>query len=152
MASKTFKPIIIAIILTAIITFAISYVIFKSSPATNESLSPNLNEYRKGLYSSTLCQYSCPLTLQEVQNKSQYFPDPACVENCAKNFKALQASYLPNSTDIEKDGLIGDMSNAVNTCKADSLDLTTKEMNNTEFFQCSIDKMNALKGKYSYLN
>ena len=150
MASKTFKAVIIAVMITALVTFAISYVIFKYLPEDKEN--SKINEYKKELYSSTLCQYSCPLTPQEVQNKTQYFPEPICVQNCTKGFNALKASGGSISNEqLEKDKLIDDMSNAVKACQTEAVDPATKTLNNTLFFSCSIEKLSLLKDKYSYL-
>jgi hypothetical protein len=150
-ASKTLKAVIVAIIITAVITFAISYIIFKYIPDSKANL--KINEYKKELYTSTLCEYSCPLTLQEAQNKTQYLPEPVCVDNCTKAFKALQSGggAIP-SAQLKNDKLIDDMSAAVNSCKTEAVDINKKTLNNTLFFACSIEKLSALKGTYSYLN
>lgn len=151
MASKTLKSVIVAVIITAVITFAISYIIFKYIPDNNQNL--KINEYKKELYTSTLCQYSCPLTLQEAQNKTQYLPEPVCVQDCTKNFKELQASGDTISNEqMKNDKLIDDMPNAINACKKEAVDINTKTLNNTLFFTCSIEKLSALKSKYNYLN
>ena len=150
MVSKIRREVIIAVIITAVITFAVSYMIFKYLPENREN--STINEYKKELYSSTLCQYSCPLTLQQIQNKTQNFPEPACVQNCTKSFKALQTNGGKLSNEqLEKDKLIEDMSNAVKACQTEAVDLTTKELNTTTFFGCSIEKLGLLKEKYSYL-
>ncbi len=149
MASKTLKAVITAVIITAIVTFAISYIIFKYLPESKEN--SKMNEYKRELYSSTLCQYSCPLTPQQIQNKTQNFPEPVCVQNCTTNFKKLQASGNKISNEqLEQDNLIKDMSSAVSTCKTEATD-SNKTLNNTLFFSCSIEKLGALKDKYSYL-
>jgi mannitol-specific phosphotransferase system IIBC component len=150
MASKTLRAVITAVIITAVITFVISYGIFKYLPESRANL--KVNEYKKELYSSTLCQYSCPLTLQQIQNQTQYFPEPVCVQNCTKSFKGLQANGEKLSNEqLQKDKLIEEMSNAVNACKTEAVDPNTKTLNNTLFFSCSIEKLGSLKDKYSYL-
>jgi len=151
MASKTLRAVIAAVIITAVITFAISYTIFKYLPESQANL--KINEYKKELYSSTLCQYSCPLTPQQIQNKTQYFPEPGCVQNCTTSFKAIQTSGDKISNEqLKNDKLIEDMSSAVNSCKTEAVDPATKTLNNTLFFSCSVEKLGSLKDKYSYLS
>lgn len=150
MVSKKLKAVISAIIITALITFVISYIIFKYIPDKKENLS--INEYKKELYSSTLCQYSCPLTLQQIQNKTQYLPEQGCVQNCTKNLREIQETGDKISNEqLKNDKLIEDISNVINTCKTEAVNLNTKTLNNTLFFICSTEKLDSLKNKYSYL-
>lgn len=150
MASKTLKSVIIAIIITAVITFSISYIIFKYIPDNNQNI--KINDYKKELYSSTLCQYSCPLTLQTAQNKTQYLPEQSCVQNCTVDVKKIQASGdAISNAQLKNDKLLDDMSVAITNCRTEAVDVNTKTLNNTLFFTCSIEKLRGLKDKYSYL-
>ncbi len=151
MKPKILKPLILTVIITILITFAISFLIFKYIPDNNQNL--KIDEYRKGLYTSVLCQYSCPLSLQQFQNKTDYLPEPACAKDCTdklKNFQSITEDISNNQ--IKKDGLIIDMSNAITACKNKATDTKTKTINNTLFFNCSIEKLSALKNKYNYLS
>lgn len=151
MESKTLKPIIWAVIITVFITFAISFLILKYIPDHNQNL--KVNEYKKELYTSTLCQYSCPLSLQQAQNKTEYLPEQTCVNNCTKKFKEIQSTSEDiSNSQIKNDGLINDMSSAISVCKNGAVDTKTMSLNNTLFFSCSVEKLSALKSKYSYLN
>lgn len=150
MASKTLKAVIVAVVITAVVTFIISYTIFKYIPESKENL--KVNEYKKEMYQSTLCQYSCHLTLQQVQNQTQYLPEPTCVQDCTKNFKALQTNGdAISNAQLTNDKLIEDMSNAITACKTNAVDINTKILNSTLFFSCSIEKLGSLKDKYNYL-
>jgi hypothetical protein len=151
MASKELRSIIFAVIITAVITFAISFLILKYIPETNQNL--KINEYKKELYISTLCQYSCPLSLQKVGNKTEYLPEQACVKSCTDKFKNNPSlSEDISNNQIKNDGLLSDMSNGIIDCKSTAVDVKSETLNNTLFFSCSIEKLNALKNKYNYLN
>ena len=151
MTSKTSKSIILAVVITLFITFAVSFLIFKYIPDSKQNM--EANEYKKELYTSTLCQYSCPLSLQQFQNMSEYLPEKTCVENCTSKFKETKpiSDDLSNNQ-IKKDGFIDSMSNAINACKSEATDTKAKTLNSTVFFSCSVEKLEALKSEYSYLN
>jgi len=150
-ASKTSKYVITAIIITAVITFSISYIIFRYIPDNNQNL--KINEYKKELYDSTLCQYSCPLTLQEAQNKTQYLPESGCVQNCTADIKEIQSvGDAISNAQLKNDKLLEDMSVVITNCKKEAIDINTKTLDNTLFFTCSAEKLSELKNKYAYLN
>ena len=151
MNSKLSKQIILAVIITSIIIFSVSFFVFKYIPENKQN--SKVNDYKKELYNSILCQYSCNLTLQQFQNKTEYLPDKTCVENCTKKFKELQLSGESISNDqIKNDRLIEDLSNTINSCKTEAFDKNNLELNNTLFFECSKEKLSELKTKYKYLN
>ncbi len=151
MKLKISKSLILAVIITIFITSIICFLIFKYIPENNQNL--KINEYKKGLYTSTLCQYSCPLTLQQFQNKTEYLPEQSCVKDCADKFKNIQIiSEDISNNQIKKDGLINDMASAINTCKSKAVDTNAMVLNNTLFFSCSAERLDALKDKYNYLN
>ncbi len=149
--AKNSSSIIPVIIVTAILVFAISFLIFSYLPSHNHN--KLVYDYKAAIYGSTLCQYKCPLTLQQVQNKSEYLPDPACVKKCTDTFKDV----LSKADDLSKnelltDRLMDDMSAGINGCRTAALDATKTKMNSTMFIGCSVGKLEGMKSKYGYLN
>jgi hypothetical protein len=57
-----------------------------------------------------------------------------------------------SDADIKNDGLVEDMTIIVNACKREATDNRTMSVNSTALFGCTAEKLNGLKGKYSYLN
>ena len=141
---------ILTVVVTVIITFLLSFIFLKYIPEKSQDL--KINKYKKGLYTSTLCQYGCPLTLQQFQNKTKYLPEQSCAKNCVDEFKSIQLiSDDISNNEVKKDNLINDMASAINNCKSKAADMNTRTLNNTLFFSCSVGDLTALKDKYSYL-
>lgn len=149
------NKIIISVVATAIVVFLVCYIIFGYLPKYKEQV--KINDYKKGLYDSIVCQYSCPLTIQTLGNKTQELPEQSCVMQCTSNLRAIQNSTdsIPNSA-LLNDDLIKDIEKEINTCKTVSVSENPKtklpELNNTLFFNCSAQGISSLKDKYSYLN
>ena len=151
MASKNSSSMITAIVITAVVTLALAFLVFKYLPDSSDN--KLVTDYKAAIYGSTLCQYQCPLTPQNVSNKVEYLPDPTCVKNCTDRFKVV----LARADDIPKnkllaDRLMDDMSMGINGCRTAALDSTKTKMNSTMFLGCSIGKLEGLKDKYGYLN
>src|SRR3989344_2132296 len=90
---KLSKKVVYAVIITAVVVFLISYGVFKYYPE-QKKLS-DLNSYRRALYGSIACQYSCPLESQIINNKTgetELLPGLECVKSCTSSFRALQIS------------------------------------------------------------
>jgi hypothetical protein len=151
MASKKLNQIVLAVIISVLVTFLVSFLILKYIPENNQNI--KVNDYKKEIYTSTLCQYRCPLSLQQSGNKTGYLPEPACIQNCTSKFKASQLiSDDISNNQMKKDALIDDMSNAITACKNKALDTKVMALNNTLFFSCSIEKLDELRSKYDYLS
>ncbi len=143
-----------AIIITAVIVFAISFVIFKYIPDQNKN--SGVNEYKKQIFDSVSCQYKCPLTSQTSQNKTQLLPDLSCVQKCTADLKTRQNDTTQiqySDPDLKKDNLFTDIQNLVTSCKTTSIDqkLTPPAINNTMFFTCVAQGLDTIKPKYKYL-
>ena len=104
------------------------------------------------MYNSVLCQYKCPLTEQTLNNKTQLLPEVSCVKTCTDDFRQKEISKKSfNDNDLINDNLVGDLGDAINRCKAISLNNETLTINNTLFFSCSIESLEGLKANYTYL-
>ena len=146
---------IYAIIITAILVFAIAYSVFVYLPKYQEQA--KVDNYKRELYQSLVCQYSCPLSQQLINNKTQEAPNQECIMQCTQTLKELQ-----NSTDaisnaqLTSDNLIKDMGDIITACRTSSIkeNNSTKlpELNNSLFLSCSADGLKTLEPKYSYLN
>ena len=151
MATKKSKPVILYVVITAVLVFAIAFLVFSYLPKNNQT--NKIHEYKRGFYDSTLCQYKCPLSPQQIQNKTEYLPDPTCVKGCTDSFKSIAVlSDDISKNQLKEDRLIDDMSSGIAGCRTSSLDAAKTAMNTTMFLSCSIDKLEGLKSKYNYLN
>ena len=145
------KSVITAVVIAVIVTFALSFLFLKYIPDSKEL--SKVNEYKKGIFSSTLCQYSCPLSLQTVQNQTGYLPEQSCITGCTSdlNQTKLLGEDISNNQ-IKKDKLIEDISTEITSCRNEAVNKTTMSVNSSLFFSCSAEKLNTLKAKYPYLN
>ena len=110
-------------------------------------------KYKKDIYKSILCQYSCPLIKQEFQNKSQFLPSKSCVENCTEIFRTEQQNPEKiTAKDLSKDSLILDMDKAIRACTGSISQNSTSEEASFNFFLCSRKSLEDIKANYSYLN
>ncbi|MFA6022522.1 MAG: hypothetical protein WC781_00365 [Candidatus Pacearchaeota archaeon] len=106
--------------------------------------------YKKGFYTTVSCEYSCPLKMQNYQNKTQLLPDISCVKNCTEAFLSNPNQNFSRD-ELNKDNLISDMSSVVNNCQKESYDLKTLTINNSNFYHCSSEGLKALRAKYKYI-
>tara|TARA_Y100000310_G_scaffold131061_1_gene130274 strand:+ start:486 stop:983 length:498 start_codon:yes stop_codon:yes gene_type:complete len=134
---------ILAIILVVAVIFSVNSI--------NQADQDSLTIYKKALYDSISCQYSCPLLFQEFQNKSQFLPSRTCVQNCVADFEALGLdSTRYTDSDLLNDELVIDLEQAITDCRAKSF-LNSTETDSQAFFQCSIQALNDIKEDYPYL-
>ncbi len=147
--SKTIVYIGIAVI----ITFLLTSVYYNYYPKLQKS--SQLNNYKKDLFDSLLCQYSCPLENQVYQNKSQILPSQSCVQNCTIKLKDEQAKGDKfSNTDIANDNLVKDIQDAVNSCRTSSITVsneTSGTIDNQKFFDCVKIALEGIQVKYAYL-
>jgi hypothetical protein len=110
-----------------------------------------IKDYKKSMYTSVICEYSCPLKLSIYHNQTQMLPDVTCAKNCVADFKA---QYNKNITKdlIDGDKLLTNIGIIINNCKTKSSDLTNANVNTTQFFACASKSLSNLKQNYSYLN
>ena len=150
---KIRKQIVYAVVVTFIVTLIISYVLFKYIPSTQEN--NQLNEYKKALFSSTICQYSCPLEEQVYQNKTQLLPGTECVKSCTESFRELQKWEQFSNEQLKNDNLIADVEKVVSACRTSSIlegNNTIPSIDNVNFFSCVSKDLESLKKNYPYLN
>jgi len=139
--------IIIAVIITAVVTSAF-FIYYPKYQGNNE-----INQYKKALYDSVLCQYSCPLVDQVVQNTTQKLPEQACVQACTEKLRTINidGNKFSNS-DLQNDNFVKDVESGITNCRTESLNTTTLKVENERFFSCSINFLQSVKDNYSYLN
>jgi hypothetical protein len=146
---KQNSKIIIWVILAVVLTLLISAYFFYYMPKQNRIA--DINDYKRGLYQSSLCQYTCPLTMQTLNNLSQILPEVNCVQNCSAEFKAKFGDGESFSNkELENDDLFKDVLSSINACK--TLSAVNSTLNNSLFFPCVSEKMISLNQTYLYLN
>jgi len=121
-------------------------------PAQEErEFNEGVNDYRKRLYDSTVCQYSCPLVEKDFLGKQQLVPEETCFNECVLTYKPENFEEEPYTNEkLLDDGMIGDIEYIVLNCRDENLDLED-ELDTESFFDCSLDRFEGLRDKYDYL-
>ncbi len=144
---------VLYIIAAVIITFLVTSAAFTYIPKYQKS--SELNSYKKQLYDSLLCQYSCPLIDQTYDNKTQLLPDQVCVQTCTASLKAEQAKGIKfTNEDLINDNLITDVEGIVKKCRTLTTTLkntTIATIDNEKFFTCVKTDLESVKETYAYL-
>ncbi len=112
----------------------------------------DVNDYKRGFYAGLVCQYSCPMSLQNINNKTQMLPDVDCVKSCSTAFKSKFSTFSVKKEELQRDNLLADIDNVVKDCKKNTINTTAYSFNNTAYFNCAAKTLSGLKMNYSYLN
>ncbi len=141
----------LAIIAAVLITLAVAAVVFVYIPKVQKQNA--INSYKKDFFNGIVCEYSCPLTIQTVKNKTQPLPDNECVKNCTAGLMARAAAgdKLSNA-DLISDNLGAEITGVTNDCKKVGFDNATLSVNSSIYFPCVQAKLLDLRKNYSYLN
>jgi hypothetical protein len=151
MASKN-KKVIIGIIIVVIIIAVFVGGFYLRDYLDLQKKAQAINDYKKGFYEGLLCQYNCPLTPQNMSNKTQMLPALDCVKACSTPFKTKFASVSYTQAELEKDNLLKDIDNAVQDCKKKAMNMTALKLDNSAYFNCASIEVADLKSNYTYLN
>ncbi|HLC78353.1 MAG TPA: hypothetical protein VJH92_04470 [Candidatus Nanoarchaeia archaeon] len=149
---KLSGKVLAAVIITAIVIFLLTFAIFKYLP--DQKRASEVNSYKKQIFDSVVCQYSCPLKEQAIQNKTQLLPDQTCVQQCAGDLNtAKEESAKFSDNDLKTDTLYSDIEALVASCRTSSVDSsgTIPKLDNVKFFDCVKQGLEGLKTNYSYL-
>jgi hypothetical protein len=141
---------IIYALVAIILILLLAYALFFYIPKQKEEI--RLQEYKKSLFESSLCQYKCPLTIQKIGNKTQELPDVICTQDCALTFRnqtSLGNSYT--NEELQNDNLFADFEAEVISCGKQSL-INSTSINNSFYFSCISERLENLRSNYSYLN
>ncbi len=143
---KTFYLIIAGLVFVLVAGY-FGFGFYKEKAWENE-----VNSYKKFLYDSTVCQYSCPLEEQQIGNSSLLLPEKECVTSCLEGFRnsGIDANKFSNN-DLMKDGLVLDIQDKVVACKRDSANLTGERERAESFVSCVGNSLRELKETYGYL-
>lgn len=149
-SKRSLKIWITSIVIVIILAVILTLLFVKYLP--EQAKQQEVTAYKKALFSSVACQYNCPLTMQDYQNKTQLLPDQTCVKSCTDNFRSM-ANATIDQKDAEKDNLLKDMQQVITDCKNLAVIATTPAtVNTTQFFSCVSKDLAPLKSKYNYLN
>ena len=144
----------LAFLIILIVVIAIGIYIYESNQIYKVKRNSDLLSYKKSLYETVFCQYSCPLKFQLYQNKTQLIPDLDCIKNCTVEFKKVYSSVALNKFNFTKqelanDNFFNDIGLLIENCKKQSTGSSL--INNSEFFTCSINGLELVKERYDYL-
>jgi|SRR3989344_1661850 len=143
---KTLSIIVIIILILGLGYFAY----YKYLPTYKRSI--EIQAYKKSLYESVVCEYSCPLSEQVYKNKTQMLPNNECIKSCTEEFKANYGSTSPTDKEKALDGFFDDLSLVISACKKLSTGENSTEIDNTRFFECASTQLGNMDEKYGYLN
>jgi hypothetical protein len=121
----------------------------KTIPHTPEEI----NNYKRALFQSLECQYSCSPENITMNNETRFLPNPVCIKACTA---ALKAKNLPaptefNQTEMMGDDLFKDIELAHTNCTSSNTNQTSGERLETSFFECMSEQLKTIKSKYSYV-
>ncbi|MEM0465715.1 MAG: hypothetical protein QXW97_03380 [Candidatus Pacearchaeota archaeon] len=150
MTNKRKKFFLIAGIILIVIIFISIYLIYVRN--VNEKRKESVKEFKKEIYYSILCQYSCPLSLQNIRNKTQMLPSIECIKNCSTNLNQKYSKNDFKKEEIEDDDLLKDIDDSIKPCKTESMNLSIMKLDNLKYFNCAKNNLEKLKEKYIYLN
>lgn len=147
--SKINKNAIIGVVIVVIL-IAAAYQFYNKEIVEKEKRNADILNYKKAFYESVVCQYSCPLKMQNVSNTKQLLPEVGCVKVCTENFQKIKNQNYTKE-ELYNDNLAVDMASVIQTCGRQSINNQTSARNNTLFFECSSRDLKALSEKYSYI-
>ena len=134
------------ILIIAIAALAYFFVIQPQQAEARE-----LETFKKALFDSTLCQYSCPLEEQFFQERDQLLPTRECINACIAELTDLNLNAGQFSDfDLAKDDLVGSIEETIVTCR-EGAQLNETEIDNEAFFSCAADGLSSIKSQYPYL-
>lgn len=152
MKNKTI-PVVIIIIVVALI---IAYVYY----SINQEKEQNLKEvvdYKVKLFEGVVCEYQCPLKLQQYENRTQLLPDLKCVKACTQEFRIKYPNANYTKEQLSTDNFFNDFEKIITDCQSQSRIYADYEkssqftMNNSAFFECAGEKLPELRFRYPYL-
>ena len=134
-----------------ILLIAVSVYSYSQKYLPKQKKETQIKEYKIELYKSILCEYSCPLSDQLYNNKTQLLPTLDCVKTCTLDFKTKWSNFNVTKEELITDSLLPNIGLAIKDCKTSSFDETKMNVNNSLFFSCSIASLERLKQNYSYI-
>ena len=141
----------VSIILSVIVTIIV-LILLTTSYLPNQKQADLVVEYKKALYESVLCQYSCPIIEGEFNNETTRIPDMACIQDCVNEFRAkgIDANTISNR-DLETDNFVLDSTTIIEDCRTLNLGVGANSTNSEFFFICAKDSLQKLNQTYLYL-
>lgn len=110
-----------------------------------------INSYKKAIYESLVCQYSCPTEGKEYNGEIVQFLVTSCTTTCIEELKTKGFERDEYPADVlDDDNLLLDIDNLLKVCR----EQTMKENNipdNSAFYACAIENLSSLKENYNYL-
>lgn len=154
---KKRKQIIVAIVIVLVIAAVIAGVYYYKFNYPKYDQEKEIKIFKQKFYKSIICQYNCPLSSQEYQNKTQMLPSIDCLKDCSNNFLKETNNKTYSEQLLIKDDLLKDIEQGIITCKKQAAIKSPTNsseiaaINTTLFFSCSGEKLSYLKNKYDYL-
>jgi hypothetical protein len=137
--------IVVVIIIAALLVYFLEFY-------PKQQKEKGIEQYKKALYESVVCQYSCPLENLTIMNQTQLLPGTKCVAACIQQLKDKgYTKSLYTDGEMTQDFLIKDIEAVVVACRAQGTNNETGVQDNEKIMSCSVSGMNALKQNYAYL-
>ncbi|MDO8509033.1 MAG: hypothetical protein Q7S27_05100 [Nanoarchaeota archaeon] len=147
---KIKKKRLYAILSLSVIILLLSTLAFYISHLNKEK---QIIEYKSAVYSSLLCQFSCPVKEILIKEQKNIVPDPECISLCTRKLKENNLDQNKfNEKDLLNDNLLSDIDTSINQCRKDNTDENTSNINYEKYYKCNVEKLISLKNKYNYLN
>lgn len=151
---KNIWPIIVVVVLIA--GSVLAYGLYRHRDSLGFSSNPDtadqatVQNYKKALFTSALCQYNCPLVDMDVNGTKQLLPEYACMKTCITDSHVREFNQSQFSiNDLKTDSLLDEVQAAIMACR--KLALSNESINAQVFTSCSSAALAQIKVKYPYL-
>jgi hypothetical protein len=145
------KALWIGIILLVIIIGLVVY--FIESSKDDGSLT-RAQTYKRAIYNSLTCQYSCPIVEVNLSGKAEQLPDGKCINGCLSKIKETGFNKTSfTEQELLDDSFVYNVTDVIETCKQKFMAVDNESIlpDSKGFYDCGLKGLNSLKKDYSYL-
>lgn len=115
----------------------------------------NVQEYKKVIYDSLMCQYSCPLAEVNLSGKTEEMPDGKCINSCLNKIRETGFNRTSFSEgELLDDDFVYNVTDVIETCRQEFMIVSNESVlpDSKGFYGCGLEGLNSLKKYYGYLN
>jgi hypothetical protein len=110
--------------------------------------------YKKAIYESLTCQYSCPVVDVNLSGKTEQMPDGKCINVCLNKIKETGFNKTSFSEEeLLDDDFVYNTTSVIETCKQKFMAVNNESVlpDSKGFYNCGLKGLKSLKTNYPYL-
>ena len=138
-------------VLLAIVILGIYFM----NPWAEENNLTGVQTYKKAIYESLACQYSCPVAAVNLSGKAEEMPDGKCIRGCLNKIKETGFNKTSfTEQELLDDDFVYNITNVIETCRQEFMAVNNESVlpDSGGFYDCGFKGLNSLKKDYVYLN